>query len=89
MKSLFKSRLTTIVFVGSVMFILTACDAVTAADIISPEALGAAALLPFLMGDTANMGEITDLIKKQGDAWEQYKSANDARLKAIDNNGVS
>lgn len=89
MNSIIKSRLATIVFVVSVMFILTACDVVTAADLLSPEALGAAALLPFLMGNTVNMGEITDLLKKQGDAWEQYKAANDSRLKAIEEKGYA
>ncbi len=89
MKFILKSRLWTFIFVATAMFILAACDVVSADVLISPEALGAAALLPFMMGDTSDNGAIAELLKKQGDAWEQYKSANDARLKAIEEKGYA
>lgn len=89
MNFLIKSRFRTLLFVVTVMFVLTACDVVVAADLISPGMFGVAAALPFLMGDTADMGGITELLKKQGEAWENYKSANDARLKAIEEKGYA
>lgn len=48
------------------------------------------AALPLLgaMG-TVDMGEVKKLIEDQGRAWEQFKSANDARLKAIEEKGYA
>jgi len=43
-------------------------------------------LLPFLVGDTA---QIKKLIDEQGQAWEAFKKSNDARLEALENKGYA
>lgn len=36
-----------------------------------------------------DVSSITGLLKKQGEAWEQYKSANDARIQAVETKGYA
>lgn len=83
MKFIIQSRLLTFMFVAAIMAVLVAYDVVHAA-FLSPEIIASAALLPFMMGDTANMGELTELLEKQGKLWKEHKDANDARLKALE-----
>lgn len=89
MNYLIKSRSWTFMLVAMVMLVLTACDVVVASHFISPEMIGVAAAIPFMMGDTANVGEIADLLKRQGDAFNEFKNANDARIKAIEEKGYA
>jgi HK97 family phage major capsid protein len=71
------------------MLILSACDIVHA-SMLSPEMmLASAAALPFMTGETANIGELRDLLEKQGKAWESQIKANDDRLKAIEEKGYA
>lgn len=42
-----------------------------------------------LLGETASIGDITDLLKKQGAAFEEFKKANDDRIKAIESKGYA
>ena len=37
----------------------------------------------------ADMIEIKDLVVKQGEAWEEFKTANDSRLEAIEAKGYA
>lgn len=39
------------------------------------------------IGDTVDASEIKSLIQKQGEAWTEYKTANDARLAQIEQKG--
>ncbi|SFK74708.1 phage major capsid protein, HK97 family [Nitrosomonas aestuarii] len=55
----------------------------------SPEMLAAGLMLPFVVGDTSDTGGLTQLLKDQGHAFEEFKSANDARLKAIEEKGYA
>ena len=42
-----------------------------------------------MIGDTASIGDIVELIKKQGSAFEEFKKANDARLASIEAKGYA
>lgn len=59
--------------------------------LISPDHALAFGLTPMLFGETAGAGvaEVMELITKQGKAWEAFKEANDARLKAIEEKGYA
>lgn len=71
---------------------LFAVAAIAGHPIISPDlfaGLGALGAAPFLVGDT-DMGELSKLIQKQGEAWEEFKKTNDALVKAkADGSAVS
>ena len=88
MKCILKSRVLTfaVVVLGFVAVSLFTGTSVMA----SPEMLAAGLMLPFVVGDTSGTSnELTRLLKEQGDAFEQFKSANDARLKAIEEKGFA
>lgn len=53
--------------------------------LIASEALAAGSLL--MLGETSSVGDIADLLKKQGVAFEEFKKANDERIKAIESKG--
>lgn len=89
MQYIIKSRLLTFALVATVMLLLTACDIVYASHLLSPEVLMSAVALPFMVGDTANIGDIADMLKKQEKTFEAFKSANDDRLKAIEEKGYA
>lgn len=86
MKFLIKSRLWTFVFVASVMFVISTA---TGAPFISPELLAPAAALPFMMGDTAGIGDLKELLEKQGKAFAEFKTENDERLREIESKGYA
>jgi len=52
------------------------------------ELFAAAGMVPFMIGDT-DMKGMQELIEKQGKAWEEFKAANDSRLKAIESKGYA
>lgn len=56
--------------------------------ITSPELLAGLGLVPMAIGET-NMEGLADLLQKQGKAFEEFKNANDARLKAIEEKGYA
>lgn len=56
--------------------------------ILSPEQLAAGASL-FMIGETAALGDISELLKKQGAAFEEFKRANEDRLKSIEAKGYA
>lgn len=88
MKCILKSRVLTfaVVVFGFVVVSLLTGTSVMA----SPELLAAGLMMPFVVGDTSGASnELTRLLKEQGDAFEQFKSANDARLKAIEEKGYA
>lgn len=88
MKCILKSRILTfaVVVLGFVVVSLFIGTSVMA----SPELLAAGLMMPFVVGDTSGASnELTRLLKEQGDAFEQFKSANDARLKAIEEKGYA
>lgn len=69
------------------IFALIAVYAVSAFaghPMVPAEGLLALGALPMVFGDTASVGpaEIAELVRKQGTAWEEYKQANDALVKA-------
>lgn len=53
-----------------------------------PATAGMFAMAPLMIGDTDLTG-IKDLIEKQGKAWDEFKAANDARLKAVEAKGYA
>lgn len=55
--------------------------------LLPPEALAAIGFIP-MMGETSDEG-LVELLKKQGDAFEQFKKANDDRLKSIEGKGYA
>lgn len=83
---LITSRFWTFIFVAAVMLF---ASAVTGAPFISPEVLAPAAALPFLIGDTAGNKELMELLQKQGEAFEELKKSNDARIEAIEKKGFA
>lgn len=88
MKCILKSRVLTfaVVVFGFVVVSLLTGTSVMA----SPELLAAGLMMPFVVGDTSGASnELTRLLKEQGDAFEQFKSANDSRLKAIEEKGYA
>lgn len=60
------------------------------APIGAQELAASASLLPIMMmGDMADPNSLADLLKKQGEAFENFKNANDQRLKAIEEKGYA
>ena len=57
--------------------------------LLSPESAAGFAMLPFVVGDTTDVGSLTKLIEQQGEAWDKFQKANDARLKAIEEKGYA
>lgn len=55
---------------------------------VMPEAIAGAGLLPLAIGEVDIPG-LTDLLKKQGAAFEEFKKANDTRLAAIESKGYA
>ena len=76
MKHLLKNRVLLIV-VG-----MLAAGAAQALGIVSPEIAMAGGLLPMALGETAGLDSIKEILQKQGEAFEQFKQANDAMIKA-------
>lgn len=66
-----------------------ALAALSGHPIISPDTAVGLGALPFMIGDTKNVDDIVALIEKQGKAWEDFKTANDARIKAIEAKGYA
>ena len=60
---------------------LMAISAFAGHPIVSPEAFASIGLVPMMIGDTQIL-EIKNLIEKQGQAWEEFKKANDELIKA-------
>lgn len=61
--------------------LVLAVFAVAGHPIISPEALAAGAMLPFVVGDTATL-ELKSLLEAQGRTFDEFKKANDALIAA-------
>lgn len=58
--------------------------------VANPMGLGVLAGLPFMIGDTTvDPTEFKRLIEAQGTAFEEFKKANDARLKAVEEKGYA
>ena len=53
-----------------------------------PATAGMMLAAPLMIGDT-DIGVLKELLEKQGKAWEDFKAANDARLKAIEAKGYA
>lgn len=56
--------------------------------LVAPDALAAGVGL-LMLGETASIGDIADLLKKQAATFEEFKKANDDRLKAIEGKGYA
>lgn len=56
--------------------------------VIPMEVLTALGAAPMMIGDT-DFGDLTKLLQKQGEAFEEFKKANDARLEAIEKKGFA
>lgn len=88
MKCILKSRVLTFAVVVFGFFVVSLFTGTSV--MASPELLAAGLMMPFVVGDTSGTSnELTRLLKEQGDAFEQFKSANDARLKAIEEKGYA
>lgn len=68
--------------------LLLAIFALAGHPLISPEALAGLGMLPLAIGEVDVPG-LADLLKKQGTAFEEFKRANDDRLKAIEAKGYA
>ena len=69
--------------------VIVAASVLMGHPLVAPEALAGLGALPFMVGDTKSIGDIVELIEKQGKAWEEFKKANDARLDAIEKKGYA
>lgn len=67
---------------------LAAITLIAGHPIIPVEALAAMGAIPLMIGET-DMGSLSDLLKKQGEAFAEFKKANDDRLKAIEAKGYA
>lgn len=56
--------------------------------LVSTDALVGLGLIPLALGEI-DMKGLTDLLEQQGRAFEEFKKANDARLKAIEEKGYA
>lgn len=72
---------------GLAIIALCAVSLLVGHSIIPMEALAALGTVGFI-GDTDMQG-LTDLLKKQGEAFNEFKKANDDRLKAIESKGYA
>lgn len=70
------------------LFAILAISMLVGHPIVAPEALAAGAGL-MMLGETASIGDIAELLKKQAATFEEFKSANDDRLKAIESKGYA
>lgn len=61
--------------------VATVLIALLALGMVDP-ATSAVGFMPFMLGDTTDVGAIKKLLEDQGRAWEEFKSTNDAALKA-------
>lgn len=86
MKYILKSRLWTF-FTVAVLFVLV--GAISGELPSAPEAFTILAAAPFLMLGETSMETLSELIGKQGTAFNEFKNANDARLKAIEDKGYA
>lgn len=66
-----------------------AVAAIAGHPILSPEVFAGLGLLPVGIGNVADVSKLTELVTRQGEAWEEFKSTNDARLKAIEERGYA
>ena len=55
-----------------------AVSALAGYPLLTPESAAGLGMLPFVIGETASVGSLTELIEKQGKAWHDYQAANDA-----------
>lgn len=70
-----------LLFVLAVMAIFTLCGHPLVPDHVMAS-LGGAGMMPF--AGEIDMKGVKEALEKQGTAWEEYKKANDARLKALE-----
>lgn len=66
--------------------VLAAFAAAAGVPIISPEMFAAFGLVPLALCETS-IADLSDLIKKQGEAWNEFKHTNDQRIKALEEKG--
>jgi HK97 family phage major capsid protein len=67
---------------------LAAVFTVMGHPIVPAELLAGLALTPMMVGDT-DMAGLTELLKKQGTAFEEFKRVNDERLASIEKKGYA
>lgn len=76
-------------FFGAIAILAIAAFSVAIGHpILSPEVMASFGLVPMSLCST-DMGELSDLLQKQGKAFEEFKNANDSRLKAIEEKGYA
>lgn len=68
---------------------LIAVSAFAGHPLVAPDAAISLGMIPMMIGETTPVGEVLALIEKQGRAWDAFKEANDARLKAIEAKGYA
>lgn len=57
-------------------------DMIAGFGAFDPALLSVLGAIP-MIGSTADVGDIADLVRKQGEAWEEFKKTNDARIEAL------
>jgi len=68
--------------------VLAVC-ALAGHPLVSPEVVAGLGMAPMMIGETADVGSLAKLIEQQGEAWNSFQKANDARLKAIEEKGYA
>lgn len=61
---------------------LFAVSAFAGHPLIGAETLAGLSLLPLAIGEIASLGDVAELIRKQGETFEEFKKTNDALIKA-------
>lgn len=56
--------------------------------LLPPDALAAGAF-PLMAVGSMDLGQLSEILEKRNKAWEEFKAANDARLKAIESKGYA
>lgn len=69
-------------FIAALVVVGLCAFLATTGHTLQPEALLAFGALPLMLGETDNVGEIANLIKQQGTAFEEFKRTNDELIKA-------
>lgn len=77
-----------VVMASLVILAALAVSAIVGHPLVSPELLAGLGLVPLATCET-NIDGLADLLKKQGMAFEEFKKANDDRLKSIEEKGYA
>ncbi|MCK9202439.1 MAG: phage major capsid protein [Gallionella sp.] len=73
-----------IYYIALVLFALVMAALIGGHTLFSPESLAGLGMLPLAIGDT-DFGDLTKMLEKQGQAFEEFKGRYDNRFKTLEN----